>query len=164
MNLYEISAKYQAILSNLIDDETGEINVEQGKLLEVIKDDVNNKAIAVASYIKNLDAERYAIEQAKNAMRDREFALECKIEWLNDYLQVNMERLGINEIKCPYFAIKLKKCPVSTDIRDESLIPDEYKKRKEVVNVDKVKIKEDLQAGINVPGAALKTNMRLEIK
>src|SRR5579864_8230908 len=62
MNLYEISAKYQAILSHLIDDETGEINVEQGKLLEVIKDDVYNKAIAVASYIKNLDAERYAIE------------------------------------------------------------------------------------------------------
>lgn len=162
--LYKITNEYQRLLSDLIDEETGEVDQNSVMLLDNLLVEAEDKAIAVASYIKNLGAEVNAIRQAKREMQERELAIENKQEWLINYLQSNMERLGITEVKCPYFAIKLKKCPISTDIQDEDLIPDEYKKKKEVVSVDKLKIKEDLQAGIDVPGAALKTNMRLEIR
>ena len=125
---------------------------------------MEDKAIAVASYIKNLDAEREAIEKAKKAMAERESRLDKRADYLTQYLQSNMERCGITEIKSPFFVLKLKKCPVSTDIIDENAIPNDYKRVKEVVTIDKLKLKEELQAGVIVPGAALKQNNRLEIR
>lgn len=164
MNLYKIANQYQEILSNTFDQETGEINENAVALLEMAEHKVEEKGIAVASYIKNLDAERKAIEDAKKAMADREKALERRVEWLTNYLQSNMERCGINEIKSPYFGIKLKKCPLSVDIQDENIIPNDYKKTKEVVSIDKLKIKEEILAGVVIPGVALKQNNRLEIR
>ena len=65
MNLYKIANEYQEILSNTFDDETGEVNENAMALLEIAKDSLEEKGIAVASYIKNIDAERKAIEEAK---------------------------------------------------------------------------------------------------
>lgn len=164
MNLYNISAEYQSILSDTFDHETGEVNEQAVMKLNLITTKIEDKAIAVAGYIKNLDAERKAIEEAKKNMAERESKLERRAEWLTNYLQSNMERCDINEIKCPQFVIKLKKCPLSTDILDEHVIPDEYKRTKQVITIDKVKVKDGLLSGISIPGAQLKQNNRLEIK
>jgi hypothetical protein len=164
MNLYKIAQDYENILANTFDPETGEINENAIALLEIAKSTVEEKSIAVASYIKNLDAERKAIEDAKKSMAEREKSLERRVEWLTNYLQSNMERCGISEIKSPYFGIKLRKCPISVDVQDEKIIPNDYKKTKEIVSIDKLKIKEEILAGVVVPGATLKQNNRLEIK
>lgn len=164
MNLYEISNEYQALLEQTYDPETGELFPQVMDKLEELSATMEDKAIAVASYIKNLEAEREAIEKAKKNMAERESRLDKRADYLTQYLQSNMERCGITEIKSPLFAIRLKKCPVSTDILDETLIPNDYKKVKEVVSIDKLKLKEELQAGVIVPGAALKKNNRLEIR
>ncbi len=164
MRLYEIANEYQSILEQTFDQDTGEVNETALAKLEALQVDMQQKTIAVASYIKNLDAERKAIEEAKQAMADREKRLEKRVSYLTAYLQSNMERCAINEITSPYFVVKLKKCPLSTDILDENALPDEYKRRKEVITVDKLKIKEELLAGVVIPGAALKQNYRLEIK
>lgn len=164
MNLYKIANDYEEILSKTFDEDTGEINENAVALLEIKKDEVQEKAINVAAYIKNIDAERKAIEEAKKEMAAREFLLEKRVDYLTEYLQSNMERCGITEIKSPCFVIKLKKCPISTDIYDENMVPDDYKKIKEVVSIDKMKLKEKMLAGIVIPGASLKQNNRLEIR
>lgn len=164
MSLYEIANKYQEVLSKTFDPETGEVNENAIALLELAELDVKEKSIAVASYIKNMEAERDAIERAKRNMAEREQALDKRMDYLEDYLQSNMERCGIKEISCPEFVIRLKKCPWSTEIQNEEFVPDKYKKRKEVVTLDRLKIKEDILAGIEIPGAAIKQSNRLEIK
>lgn len=164
MNLYSIANQYQEILDKTFDDETGEVNENAIALLEIVKDNIKDKGIAIASFIKNIDAEREAIEKAKKAMAEREARLDRRVSYLTSYLQSNMERCGINEISCPYFVVKLKKCPISVDISNENEIPDDYKKVKSVVSVDKMKIKEEILAGVIIPGATLKQNMRLEIR
>lgn len=164
MKLYEIANEYQDILEQSFDQETGEVNETALSKLDEIAVQLQDKGIAVASYIKNIDAERKAIEDAKKAMAEREKKLDKEIDYLTQYLQFNMENCGITEIKSPHFVIKLKKCPLSTDIIDESLIPDEYKKVKEVVSLDKMKIKEEILAGVIIPGASLKQNNRIEIR
>jgi len=164
MKLFEIATQYESILSNTFDQETGVINEDALVKLDELTVTFEDKSIAVASYIKNLDAERKAIEEAKKAMAERESRLDRRVTYLTSYLQSNMERCGITEINCPYFAIKLKKCPVSVDVIDENSIPETYKKSKMLVSVDKVKLKEEMLAGVIVQGAALKQNMRLEIK
>jgi hypothetical protein len=164
MNLYKISHEYQEVLNKTFDPETGEVNENAIALLELVEKDVKKKGIAVASYIKNLEAERNAIEEAKKEMALREKRLDDRASYLTDYLKSNMERCGMSEISCPYFVVKIKKCPVSVDVLNEEEIPSDYKKTKSVVSLDKVKLKEEMLAGVIVPGASLKQNLRLEIR
>lgn len=164
MNLYNIADEYQNILAETFNLETGEVDETSLAKLDQVTEKLEDKGIAIASFIKNLEAERKAIEDAKKHMLEREKSLERRAEWLTNYLQTNMERCGINEIKSPYFVVKLKKCPVSVNIQNENILPNDYKKVKEMTTIDKLKIKDDLLSGVVIPGAALKQNNRLEIR
>lgn len=163
MKLYEISREYEDILTELYDDE-GEVNQQALMKLEENELAMEKKAIAIASFIKNMDAEREAIDSAKKAMSERERRYKKRIDELEGYLLSNMERRGVNLITCAYFDIKLKKCPVSVDIHDEKLLPEEYKRVKTEVLPDKIKMKEEMLVGVLIPGASLKHNLRLEIR
>jgi hypothetical protein len=163
MNLYEIDHEYREILRELYDDE-GNVNEQALIKLENNQMTMEKKAIAIASFIKNMEAEREAIDTAKKAMAEREKRFKKRIDELEGYLLSNMERRGINHVSCPYFDIKLKKCPPSVEIVDESALPDEYKRTKIEVLPDKVKIKEEMKVGVLIPGAILKQGLRLEIR
>lgn len=164
MNLYEIANQYQHLLDQSFNPETGEINEYAIAKLDETKEDMEEKGIAISSYIQNLEAEEMAVDAAIDRMQIRKNQLTKKVEYLVEYLRSNMERCGIKQISCPYFVIKLKKCPVSLEITDEKLIPDYYKVKKSVTSIDKVSIKEDLAEGLEIPGAKLKQRNRLEIK
>lgn len=163
MKLYEITKNYEEIFSKV--NEDGEITNVQLDELDALQEDFNNKCIAVASHIKNLEAESNAINEAIKSMRAREERLQSKIEYLKEYLQDNMQTLQIKEIKdSPFFKIKLKHCPVSVRIDDESQIPESYFNKKISFSLDKMKIKDDLNDGQSIPGATLHRNIKLEIK
>lgn len=164
MNLYKIATEYQNVLANICDTETGEINELALTNLNQLSEDIKSKGIALSSYIQNLDAERNAIAEAKKSMAEREGRLARKIDYLRDYLKDNMEKCDVTEIECPYFSLRIKKNPVSVDDFDPDQIPDQYKTVKQVVSVNKTKLKEDLLAGIEVAGARLVQKTRLEIK
>jgi len=164
MRLYDIADDYQSALDGAVDVETGEINEQYLSLLDSLGEDLKEKGLAVAYYIKNIDADRDAIKAEKDRLAKKEKAIANKINWLHEYLTRNMDRCGISKIECPYFSIKLKDCPPSVDIHDEQQIPDEYIKRKEVVSFDKAKMNVDLKNGKHIPGADLKRNKRIDIK
>jgi hypothetical protein len=163
MNLYEIASNYEEAFYSLaeIEDEVGEDCVAD--TLDGIEGEFQEKGVNIAAYFKNLEAEAAAIKEAEVAMAARRKAIEKRAGHLKEYLKVNMERTGIMDITCPYFAIKVKKCPPSVVIDDSSLIPAEFIKRREVVSEDKAAIKAALKDG-DVPGAHLQQATRLEIK
>lgn len=163
MNLFQINHEYQSILDDLYDDE-GNVNEQALVKLESNNLAMQEKAIAIASYIKNMEAEKDAIDNAKKAMAEREKRYKKKIDELEGYLLSNMEKRGITHVKCPYFDIKLKKCPVSVEVFDASLLPKEYTRTKTEILPDKIKIKDEMLVGVLIPGAALKTNLRLDIR
>ncbi len=163
MKLYEITNEFKFLFEQL--DEDGELTPVMEETMSALSDDFEEKAIAVASYIKNLEAEEIAITNAINDMKIRKYKLTKKVQSLSDYLQYNMTLLSINEIKTsPYFKIKLKQCPPSIDVLDECLIPDVFWREKLVKSVDKIKLKEVLSEGIEVPGASIRRKVKLEIK
>ncbi len=164
MKLYEITNEYLNVLNDVCNEETGEINETALARLDEVKDDLKNKGVAIASFIENIEAEEKAIKEAIEKMERRKKQLANQSQFLTDYLRTNMERCGITEISCPYFKVRLKKCPVSVDVFDENSIPDDYKKVKSVVSLDKLKIRDEILAGVVVPGAALKQNMSLVIR
>ncbi|HEX4372369.1 MAG TPA: siphovirus Gp157 family protein, partial [Puia sp.] len=67
--LYEIANDYLSIVKELIDVE--EITVEQLKLLDQHQDSLEEKIINIGAFIKNLEAEHQAIENAIDSMVER---------------------------------------------------------------------------------------------
>lgn len=163
MKLYEINKECEDILNDLY-DENGEVNQQALVRLEQNELELEKKAIAVASFIKNLDAEREAITIAKKAMAERESKYKKRSEELQGYLLFNLEKRGITNISCPYFEIRVKKCPASVDIMDETIIPEEYMRTKTETLPDKVKMLQEMKAGVLISGVALKHNLKLDIQ
>ncbi len=162
MKLYEIANEYQQALTTLhsIDEITQDVISDT---LSIIKDDFETKAVAVSSFVKNIEADILAMKEAEASIAKRRKALQNQIESVKSYLLDNMERTGINHIHSPYFDIKLKKCPSSVEIIDEELIPDEcFRVKREV---SKSFIKDALKNGVIIEGAKLiDDKMRIDIK
>lgn len=158
-NLYTLSAEYQKIL------DKDEYSLEDIQSLDELTISLEDKAIAIASYILNEQAQLNAISEAILNMKERSFKIENKIENLTEYIRLNLEKCHIEEVsKCPYFLIKIKTNPPSIFVEDESKIPTEYFKSKTTLSLDKVLIKKKLEEGIAITGASIIQRTRLEIK
>ena len=163
MKLYEITHEYNGIFNSI--DETGEVNQETVDAIDELQTKFEDKAIAIASYIKNIEAEEAAIKSAMDDMKKRRDALNSKVDSLSEYLRESMSKMSVSEIKSsPFFKIRIKQCPVSVDVFDDLVLPVEYMREKTAITIDKIKLKEVLNLGVKVPGACLHRREKLEIK
>ena len=163
MKLYEIAEQYRAFLE-MLSDTDNDLSIDDQVVtdtLEAIEGEFEVKAVNTAAVIKTVQAEADAIAEAMKSMKARQKALENRADSLKSYLLHNMQAMGLQKIKHPYFNISVNKSPESVFIQDESLIGDEFKKV--VVTIDKTLIKEALKAGDNVAGCALVRGEHLRI-
>ena len=89
-----------------------------------------------------------------------------KLDRYKDYVKTNMEVLGIEKIETPLGTISLAKSPISVEIVDEEVIPEEYKEVVSSVKVDKKKIADNFKTtGEIIEGVKINTQNRyLKIK
>lgn len=168
VNLYKLSAEYQHLLANLYNEETGEIDPFVDAELHALTPTVESKAIAVASWIRTLEDEKRNIEILREELLERETAYHKLIARQEKYLQTCMEMSSTSEVTCPYFTIRIKKNPYSTDIQNEAAIPEEFMRERTVSKTerkpDKTAIKEHvLKTGFQVAGAHVAQKSKLEI-
>lgn len=163
MKLYEITAQYQNFLEFVQDTENNLTMADSivSDTLEAIEGEFEVKAVNTAAVLKTLQAEADAIAAAMQAMTARKKALDSRADSLKSYLLHNMQAMGVQKIRHPYFTISVNKSPEAVFIENESLIGDEFKKV--VVTIDKTLIKEALKAGKAVPGCALARGEHLRI-
>lgn len=162
MELYKVANEVQACLANLYDPDNFEVNQDVLTKLTALQKPFEEKCVAVAFFLKNLEVETLAIAEAKKEMSKREVANKRQLESLKEYLLYNMTASEFKEIKCPYFVIKVKKNAKSTNIIDPGLIPLEYKKI--TLTLDVEKMRSDMLNGVVIPGAELVQKTRVEIK
>ncbi len=168
LSLYHLSNEYQTLFSQLYDYETGEINQEVEEKVNSLLPALESKCIAVANWIKKLEAEQREIEFMKKEIQEREAAYTKEVNAWQDYLKFNMEKNGLTKVACPYFTLQIKKNRHSTEIYNEFEIPAKFMKTKEVMKVeirpDKEAIKEEvLRTGIQIPGARVEQKTKLEM-
>lgn len=153
MNLYEIES---AIL-DCIDQETGEvIDTEKLNKLTIERD---TKVENIALWIKNLKAEAEAYKAEKQTFEQKQKSAENKMEILKRYLSgyLNGEKFKTTKVSCSF------RSSTAVDVSDMSLLPEEYKRYREPEPM-KTEIKEAINKGVDVPGAALVSNLSLIIK
>lgn len=162
IRLYELSADYLNALDALadLDDLPPEVITDTLEALAGVWED---KALNVARYIRNLEAEADAIEEAKKRMEIRAKTMTNRAARLKDYLKAELERTGLKP-KAPDVALSLRTNPPSVILEDESRIPDDYRRTETVTRILKSEISNALKAGARIPGARLEQSRRLVIQ
>ncbi|MGZ8096790.1 MAG: siphovirus Gp157 family protein [Methylosarcina sp.] len=164
LTLYDLSANYCQALDFLTDPELDLPMEAVNDTLESLAGELEDKAVNVAKFLRNMESMAEAIKNAEANMAKRRKALENRAQWLKYYLKDSMERTGITEIECPYFKLSVQNNPPAVHILDEDAVPAEFKE--EVVNwkIDKAAIKKAVQAGQIVAGVSVYNGTRLDIK
>ena len=159
--LYEVTQDIEELIQN--SDPGDEYFKDTMEALELTFD---AKATGVCAYIGNLEAMVGSIKEAEKKMAARRKKLQKNAEGLKQYLIKNMERLNMNKIETSQFVATIKKNPPKVVINDEDEVPEEYCVKQVKWIVDKAKIKKALKGDvkINIKGAEIKQERRLEIK
>jgi uncharacterized secreted protein with C-terminal beta-propeller domain len=162
LRLYEIASDYLQALEALanIEDLLPEAIADT---LEGLAGTFQDKAVNVAAYIRSLEAEAAAVEDARRRLEQRQRSLQRHTDNLRDYLKLEMERTGITKVKNAELALRIQKNPPTVIIDHEDLIPDTYREQVITVKLLKAEIGKALKSGENVPGAHLEQATRLVI-
>jgi len=164
MSLYDLSANYLQALDTLTDPELDLPMEAIADTLEALEGELQDKAVNVAKYMKNMEAMIKAIKEAEQNMARRRQTLENRAQWLKDYLKGNMEACGFQKIESPWFRLAIQKNPASVNVFDENAVPTQFKKEVVTIKIDKTAIKNAIKSGEDVPGAKLMNGSRLAIK
>ena len=161
LRLYEIADNYLAALNDLA--ELKELPQEAiADTLEGLQGEFEDKALNVARYIRNLEAEASAIEDAKKRMETRAKAASRQAVRLKAYLKAELERTGL-KIKAPDLALRIQNNPPSVVVDDQAQVPEQFKATETTTKLLKGEIGKALKAGQAVTGAHLEASTRLVI-
>ena len=171
--LYEIT---EEILQRLEDVETVNNNNDEAKpeetdhaaSLNAELDEWNmafdKKLEGCCKVVFNLQAQEEALRKESQRFAQRATTTANRVRWLKDYMKQCLDRLNLTKMQAGLFDLRIQKSPLSVDIKDEGLVPEEYRLRVELV-FDKQAIGRHIQAtGEIPPGVEAKQGTHLRIK
>lgn len=148
MKLYEITEQLRQLM------EMDDVPPEQLQdTLDLVQEDFDAKALQCAAFIRELDLEVDGYKQEIDRLAARKKSLESKADSMREYVRHNMQALGITKINGKLFTIALGKPSEVVNVSDVDKVPDELVRIKR--EADKVAVKAQLAAGIEVPGCEL---------
>lgn len=157
MNLYELSVAFQEVQNMDLDPEV------MKDTLDSIGGTFENKAENMAKLIRNLESDRLAYKEEEDRLKTKRQAVENKLEWLKTYLKDCMKLTGKTKFKSGVFKFSIQKNPVSVNITNKKIIPEDYL-IPQPPKVNNTTLKKALKDGIEVPGAELKQTEGLRIR
>ena len=161
MNLYEITNKFIELNDNeeLTEEQYLAIGTELAQLLQ-------NKSSNIIGYIRNNEVTIDSIKQEEERLKNIRKVLENKNKRFKEYVKENMERLELTKIETELGTISIKRNPMSVEIVNEELIPNEFKNIKQEIVVDKKAILDNYKAngelveGVNIISDKTSLNIR----
>ncbi len=166
--LYKLSDSYQrAVIDIEAMFEAGDIDqTTLADTLEGLEGEVKDKAINVALHIKNIRSDLAQLEGEKKSFEVRIKQAKSSLEFYENYLDTNLVKSGISEIKTDKVLIKYKKLPDIVEVAADAIIPDDFARIvPESREPDKRAIGDALKAGQVLDFASLITGRtKMEIK
>jgi hypothetical protein len=157
MKLYELSSAMTQVIELM---ENGAEGLED--TLEALNLSFDEKVDNCVKMHRNLLAQAELCKAEAKRLSDRARAWEKQAEFLKRYTELEMRKMGVEEVKSSLFKIKLALNPPSVNVVDEELIPMDFYTVPEP-SISKSAILDALKKGIEVPGAELKQEKSLRI-
>lgn len=148
MKLYELSGD----LADLRDIEEIE-NVQEVR--EIIEKHIQDKSEGIIKVIRCVESDVEAIKAEIDRLTKIKRIKENNIKRIRDYAKSCIETMGVKKITTPVGNMTLRKGTSTLKILDESLIPQEYIEKVEVIQIKKDLLKDDLKNGVIVDGAMM---------
>ncbi len=164
--LYDLTqdqAKLYELLSNSIDEETGEVDVELLQLLDINQEEAREKCKQYAVVFKQLkaDAEMYKAEEER--LFEKRKRAENNAERLKKTLENALLTFGINKLEDAKVSITFRKS-TKVNVLDEEKLAKEFITEKITKAPNKSAIMAAIKAGEVVDGAELLEVQNIQIK
>ncbi|MBQ2085446.1 MAG: siphovirus Gp157 family protein [Oscillospiraceae bacterium] len=161
--IYELTDEYVELL-NMLEDPDIDPDV-LADTMEGLSGEIEVKADGYAKVIAELNSAIAGLKAEIERLTNRKTTMENNVKYLKSTLQFAMETTGKTKFKTELFSFGIQKNPASVVIDEPYLenIPDKYLIPQDP-KIDKVKIKEDLKAGIDIGIAHLEQSQSLRIR
>jgi Siphovirus Gp157 len=164
LSLYELTNQYRALLDLADSDDLPQEVIRD--TLEGLAGSIEDKAVAVAKFIRNLEVHADAIDVCAANMNQRANRIRKRAERVRAYLLFNMQAASVTKVECPEFVITRRENPPAVCLREGVELPAEFMVTPEPPppKPDKKKLADALKRGEQIDGAWLERGERLDIK
>lgn len=164
LTLYSITNRFAELMEKTENDELTE--EEYNELLQDLTKELQNKSSNIIGYIQNTESIINAIKDEETRLEEMRKTAEKRLDKFKNYVKENMEKLNITKIETSLGSLNITKNPMSVEIENEELIPEEFIKIVTTKKPDKTAIKNHFKETGEVPeGIVIHTdNTSLRIK
>lgn len=168
MSIYKLSQDYKnisSLLESIVDNNAPEeVEEEAREILEIVKEQLIDKADNVAKYIKNEELEIQAIKEEEKRLKELRHAREKTLNKFKDYVLQSLIELDFVKVKTSIGNISIRKSKaIKVDI-DSSELPKEFIITKTTIDSDKKALKEAIEKGEKINGVELVERVNLNIR
>lgn len=168
MSIYKLSQDYknislllEAIVGN---NEPNEVEEEAREILNIVKEQLIDKADNVAKYIKNEELEIQGIKEEEKRLTELRQTREKTLNRFKDYVLQSLIELDFVKVKTSIGNISIRKSKaIKVDI-DTSELPREFIRTKTTIDADKKALKEAIENGESINGVSLVERESLNIR
>lgn len=107
--------------------------------------------------IKNELAYAESLKAESKKLSERAKSSELRAERIKEYIAASLETAGKKSLKAGVHQVTVRAPSKSVEILDSGALPAEFVEYETNIKPDKLAIKKQLEAGIEVPGAQIKT-------
>jgi len=157
--LYQIGEEQKELLSEIENNE-GEITTAIAERMNLLAENIEEKAIAFGFVIKQFEGEESLIDAEIKRLQELKKAKAKTKDYLKERISAALIEFGIEKVETPLLKLSFRKSE-SVEIIDESLLEAKYFNYKP--SIDKTAIKAGLKEG-EVSGARMVTNLNLQVK
>ena len=158
--LFEITQEVIELASSL---EDGEFTPELEQQLAITRDELENKAENYVKVIRQVEGDISVIDAEIKRLQEIKKAKSNVVDRMKGSLSEAMQAFRVDKIETSLMKLFFRKSE-SVEILDESLVPEQYKLSRVVVNPDKTRIKKIIKSGEDVPGCEIVEKFNLQIK
>ena len=164
LTLYNITNKFVDLMAKAENEELTE--EEYNELGQELALELQNKSANIIGYVQNTESLISAIKDEETRLEEMRKTAEKRLDKFKQYVKENMERLNITKIDTALGSLNITKNPMSVEIEDETLIPEEYQKVVITKKPDKTAIKNHFkETGEIIAGVQIidnKTSLRIK--
>lgn len=148
--LYEIVNEYAKLMDSDLEPEM------IADTIEGMEGEFTDKIEQLLAIIKNESGYAERLKEEAKSLNERAAVIQNKIDSIMTYIASSLEMVGKKKIRAGIHQVTIRKPSETVEIIDSSALPPEYVEFETTIKADKLAIKHQLKAGINIPGAQLK--------
>lgn len=140
LTLYNVSTEFNYICDLLDREELSE--EEKNQLVQILSEKLQNSAQEIIEFFKTNDSHIESLKSEIKALQERQKKAEERGKYLKELITDNMKKMGLQKIETTIGNMVIpNRVDISVNVVDLEKVPNEFKKEKTEVSVDKAAVK-----------------------